>query len=354
MSALLNLNNVSIELAGHRIVDQLSIALEPGDIGCLMGPSGCGKTTVLRAIAGFNPVSAGEISLHGDVVSSPSLSLPTEQRKVGMMFQDFSLFPHLNVADNIRFGIEHLSTSAQDARIKELLQRIDLSGYQKRYPHELSGGQQQRVALARALAPKPQLMLLDEPFSSLDAELRELLAQDVRQLLKEEGITALLVTHDQQEAFAMADKAGVMYAGQLLQWNTPYELYHEPEHQLVADFIGRGVLLQGQIREHRLHCAFGVIDHEILCDQGDHDVTFLVRPDDVLITDKKDSKLTAIVTGRGFRGSHYLYTLELPDTSQVLAVGPSHQALKNGTQVGIDVDFDHLVVFDSDLCELPD
>ena len=154
--------------------------------------------------------------------------------------------------------------------------------------------------------------------------------------------------------FAMADKAGVMYAGQLLQWNTPYELYHEPEHQLVADFIGRGVLLQGQIREHRLHCAFGVIDHEILCDQGDHDVTFLVRPDDVLITDKKDSKLTAIVTGRGFRGSHYLYTLELPDTSQVLAVGPSHQALRNGTQVGIDVDFDHLVVFDSDLCELPD
>ena len=168
-----------------------------------------------------------------------------------MMFQDFSLFPHLNVADNIRFGIEHLSTSAQDARIKELLQRINLSGYQQRYPHELSGGQQQRVALARALAPKPQLMLLDEPFSSLDAELRELLAQDVRQLLKEEGITALLVTHDQQEAFAMADKAGVMYAGQLLQWNTPYELYHEPEHQLVADFIGRGVLLQGQIREHR-------------------------------------------------------------------------------------------------------
>ncbi|TDP38905.1 iron(III) transport system ATP-binding protein [Idiomarina aquatica] len=354
MSAFLKLDKVSIELAGHRIVDDLSIALEPGDIGCLMGPSGCGKTTVLRAIAGFNPVSGGAISLQGSVVSSASLSLPTEQRQVGMMFQDFSLFPHLNVADNIRFGIEHLSADAQEQRIKELLQRIGLNGYQKRYPHELSGGQQQRIALARALAPKPQLMLLDEPFSSLDAELRELLAQDVRQLLKEEGITALLVTHDQQEAFAMADKAGVMYAGQLLQWNTPYELYHEPEHQLVADFIGRGVLLQGRIREHQLHCALGVIDHEILCDQDDHDVTFLVRPDDVLITDKRDAELTAIVAGRGFRGSHYLYTLELPDTSQVLAVGPSHQPLQNGAQVGIEYDFDHLVVFDSDVCELPD
>ena len=354
MSAFLNLNQVSIELAGHRIVDDLSMALEPGDIGCLMGPSGCGKTTVLRAIAGFTPVVGGNISLQGSVVSSTTADIPTEQRQVGMMFQDFSLFPHLNVADNIRFGSEHLDADAQQSRIKELLQRIGLNGYQNRYPHELSGGQQQRIALARALAPKPQLMLLDEPFSSLDAELRELLAQDVRQLLKEEGITTLLVTHDQQEAFAMADKAGVMYAGQLLQWNTPYELYHEPEHQLVADFIGRGVLLQGQIRDHQLHCALGIIDHEILCDQSDHDVTFLVRPDDVLITDKNKSKLSALVTGRGFRGSHYLYTLELPDTSQVLAVGPSHQPLNNGTQVGINIDFDHLVVFDADVCELPD
>ncbi|MGM0526646.1 MAG: ABC transporter ATP-binding protein [Pseudomonadota bacterium] len=354
MSALLSLKKVAIQLAGHRIVDELNFSLEPGDIGCLMGPSGCGKTTLLRAIAGFTPISNGSIELHGQLVSGAGKSVPTEQRQVGMMFQDFSLFPHLNVADNIRFGIEHLPTAEQEQRIKELLQRIGLNGYQKRFPHELSGGQQQRIALARALAPKPQLMLLDEPFSSLDAELRELLAQDVRFLLKEEGITALLVTHDQQEAFAMADKAGVMYSGQLLQWNTPYELYHEPQHQLVADFIGRGVLLQGQIREHQLHCSLGVIDHEILCDQGDHDVTFLVRPDDVIINDRTDSKLTAVVTGRGFRGSHYLYTLELPDTSQVLAVGASHQPLNEGTQVGIDIDFDHLVVFDSDVCELPD
>ncbi|RXS44013.1 ABC transporter ATP-binding protein [Idiomarina sp. 29L] len=352
MSTLLNLESVSIELSGNRIVDQLSLSLAPGDIGCLLGPSGCGKTTLLRAIAGFNPVSSGKISLHDKVVSSNSTQLATEKRNIGMMFQDFSLFPHLTVEQNIRFGIEDWSQSEQEQRVKELLLRIDLNGYQKRYPHELSGGQQQRIALARALAPRPQLMLLDEPFSSLDAELREILAHDVRHLLKEENITALLVTHDQQEAFAMADKAGVMYSGQLLQWETPYELYHEPTHELVADFIGRGVLLQGEVKEHKLHSAFGVIEHDDIKKHPNMLVNFLVRPDDIVLN--KDSAMKAIVVGKGFRGSHYLYTLELSDTSRVLAVGPSHQPLNDGATVGIDVDFDHLVVFDASLCELPD
>ncbi|MGM0429408.1 MAG: ABC transporter ATP-binding protein [Pseudomonadota bacterium] len=352
MSTLLNIDTVSIQLSGDLIVDRLNLSLEPGDIGCLLGPSGCGKTTLLRAIAGFTPVSGGKIELHGKTVSSDKIQWPTEQRHVGMMFQDFSLFPHLTVADNIRFGINQLSKTQQDERIKELLIRIGLNGYQNRYPHELSGGQQQRIALARALAPKPKLMLLDEPFSSLDAELREVLAHDVRRLLKEEGITALLVTHDQQEAFAMADKAGVMYSGQLLQWETPYALYHQPTHQLVADFIGRGVLLNGEIKDHELHCAFGTIKHSQLSNKSNMSVNFLVRPDDVLINNKSEMK--AIVVGCGFRGSHYLYTLELPDTSHVLAVGPSHQPLQTGEQIGFDIDFDHLVVFDSSLCELPD
>ncbi len=216
MSTLLNIDAVSIQLSGDLIVDRLSLSLEPGEIGCLLGPSGCGKTTLLRAIAGFIPVSGGQVELHGKTVSSSQVQIPTEQREVGMMVQDFSLFPHLTVADNIRFGINRLPKKQQEERVKELLIRIGLNGYQNRYPHELSGGQQQRIALARALAPKPKLMLLDEPFSGLDAELREVLAHDVRRLLKEEGITALLVTHDQQEAFAMADKSGVMYSGLLL------------------------------------------------------------------------------------------------------------------------------------------
>ena len=182
--------------------------------------------------------------------------------------------------------------------------------------------------------------------------MREILAHDVRHLLKEENITALLVTHDQQEAFAMADKAGVMYSGQLLQWETPYELYHEPTHELVADFIGRGVLLQGEVKEHKLHSAFGVIEHDDIKNHPNMQVNFLVRPDDIVLN--KNSAMKAIVVGKGFRGSHYLYTLELSDTSRVLAVGPSHQPLNDGATVGIDVDFDHLVVFDASLCELPD
>ncbi|KXS35881.1 MAG: iron ABC transporter ATPase [Idiomarina sp. T82-3] len=355
MKPIVELDSVSIELGKERIVEQLSFSLNEGDIGCLLGPSGCGKTTLLRTIAGFSEVTSGSIRLYGEEVASTKVQMPTEQRQIGMMFQDFALFPHLTVEENIAFGINNWSKVEQKQRVKQLLQRVDLTGYQSRYPHELSGGQQQRIALARALAPKPKLMLLDEPFSSLDAELRELLAQDVRNLLKEEGITALLVTHDQQEAFAMADKAGVMYAGQLLQWNTPYELYHQPEHELVADFIGRGVLLNGQIKSHQLHSALGVIDHEVLCDQDDHDVTFLVRPDDVLIVStEQPHRLQAKVVGRGFRGSHYLYTLALDNHEHVLAVGPSHQPLQSGQMVGINVDFDHLVVFDSNICQLPD
>ncbi len=355
MKPLVELDSVSIELGKERIVEQLSFSLNEGDIGCLLGPSGCGKTTLLRTIAGFSEVASGAIRLYGEEVASVKTQMPTEQRQIGMMFQDFALFPHLTVEENIAFGINTWSKTDQKQRVQQLLQRVDLAGYQHRYPHELSGGQQQRIALARALAPKPKLMLLDEPFSSLDAELRELLAQDVRNLLKEEGITALLVTHDQQEAFAMADKAGVMYAGQLLQWNTPYELYHQPEHELVADFIGRGVLLNGQIQSHQLHSALGVIDHEVLCDQDDHDVTFLVRPDDVLIVPiDQPHRLQAQVVGRGFRGSHYLYTLALDNHEHVLAVGPSHQPLSAGQMVGINVDFDHLVVFDSNICQLPD
>src|SRR5690554_2898906 len=225
-----------ISFGAQHIVRGVSVTLEQGEIGCLLGPSGCGKTTLLRAIAGFQNLQSGSIQIDSDNVSTNNFTLPAEKRGVGMVFQDFALFPHLNVADNISFGMRKASTAERRQRVDELLDRVGLPGYHKRFPHELSGGQQQRIALARALAPKPGLLLLDEPFSSLDAELRERLAVEVRELLKKEGITALLVTHDQQEAFAMADKAGVMYQGELLQWDTPYQLYHQPRHQLVADF----------------------------------------------------------------------------------------------------------------------
>ena len=207
----LQLDKIHISFGAAHIVNGVSLQLEQGEIGCLLGPSGCGKTTLLRAIAGFQSLQVGSISIDNNTVSESNKTVPPEQRGVGMVFQDFALFPHLNVADNISFGMRKASSTERRKRVDELLDRIGLPGYHKRFPHELSGGQQQRIALARALAPKPGLLLLDEPFSSLDAELRERLAVEVRELLKNEGITALLVTHDQQEAFAMADKAGVMY-----------------------------------------------------------------------------------------------------------------------------------------------
>lgn len=349
----LQLDKVSIDIASQAIVRGVSLQLESGDIGCLLGPSGCGKTTLLRAIAGFQPLRDGRIQIADRLVSSASYRQPPETRGIGMVFQDFALFPHLTVAENIVFGMRKASASAQRQRVDELLLRIGLPGYQTRYPHELSGGQQQRVALARALAPKPQLLLLDEPFSSLDAELREKLALQVRQLLKQEGITALLVTHDQQEAFAMADRAGMMYQGELLQWETPYQLYHTPRHQLVADFIGHGVLLQGTVNAAgSLASPLGMIENEALHPiPGGTPVSFLVRPDDIVMD--PNSRLRGRITARGFRGAHNLYTVQLNSGIEILTLSPSHEQLAVGTVVGLRPEFDHLVVFAADYCELP-
>ena len=252
MSApLLQLDAIDVAYPGPGgpkvVVDGLSLQLEAGAIGCLLGASGCGKTTVLRAIAGFEPVRAGSITLDGDRVSGVGLSLPPERRRVGMMFQDYALFPHLDVAANVGFGLRRLARAARSARVAELLALVGLSSSAGAYPHELSGGQQQRVALARALAPEPALLLLDEPFSNLDTDTREHLALELRALLKAAGTTVLMVTHDQSEAFAMADRIGVMDLGRILQWDSAEALYRQPADRFVAGFIGRGALVPAAV-----------------------------------------------------------------------------------------------------------
>jgi iron(III) transport system ATP-binding protein len=224
----------------RRVLEALSLRLDAGEIACLLGASGCGKTTVLRAIAGFEPVRAGRIVLQGQEIANGGGGMPPEQRRIGMMFQDYALFPHLDVANNIGFGLSALSKPTRAARVAEMLELIGLSDRSRAYPHELSGGQQQRVALARALAPAPALILLDEPFSNLDTDTRGRLVEDTRALLKAAGATALLVTHDQVEAFAIADRIGVMAEGRILQWGTPVELYARPVDRRVAGFIGGG------------------------------------------------------------------------------------------------------------------
>jgi iron(III) transport system ATP-binding protein len=346
MAAALEIDKVCFEYPGHGPVCwNFSLTLAEGEIGCLLGPSGCGKTTVLRCIAGLEPVQGGEIRLHGQVVSRPGSTAAPEHRRVGFVFQDYALFPHLTVGDNVGFGLKGMSAAQRQARVAELLEAVGMGKSAARFPHELSGGQMQRVALARALAPRPQLLLLDEPFSNLDVELRERLSIEVRAILKSLGTTALMVTHDQHEAFAMADYVGVMNAGVVEQWDTPYSLYHRPASRFVADFVGEGVLLPARAaRDDGLETALGPLAHCPGCGLvPGQDVALLLRPDDVLHDD--ESTMKAEVVKKAFRGAEFLYTLRLDDGSQVLSLVPSHHNHAIGEKIGIKLDVDHVVAF---------
>lgn len=326
-------------------VKDLNLELMQGEIGCLLGSSGCGKSTVLRAICGFEPAKSGEILLRDKLVSSQSINLPPSQRRIGMVFQDFALFPHLNVLENVTFGLQHLSGQQKSIVAMDWLKRVSLADKAHAYPHELSGGQQQRVALARAMAPEPDLILLDEPFSSLDVELRERLASEMRDILKTNNITALLVTHDQIEAFAIADKVGVMAEGRVLQWDAPYELYHKPATRYVADFIGRGVFIKGTVQtNNKLKIEIG----ELELDQGStkeigEEIDILLRADDIQHDD--NSSMQAEVVRKTFRGADFLYTLKLASGVEIFAFVPSHHDHAIGEKIGITLALDHVVTF---------
>ncbi len=342
--AQLDLHGVCVRFGDTVAVDGVGLSLETGEIGCLVGPSGCGKTSLLRAIAGFERVANGTIALAGRVASTPCWSLAPQDRSVGMLFQDLALFPHLTLAANVGFGLRTWGRRAAAARVDELLALVGLEGLGASYPHELSGGQQQRAALARAIAPRPTLLLLDEPFSSQDIERRSQLAQEVRQILRREHVTALLVTHDQFEAFAMADRIGVMDQGRLHQWATPYSLYHRPADRVVADFIGQGTLIRGRVLDAgRLATGLGVLRGGLPRGFASGDTVYLlVRPDDII--HDPDSELTARVMHRTFRGADFLYTLQV-DGDRVLCLSPSHDDHPIGERIGIRPELKHLVVF---------
>lgn len=333
--------------SAHRAVDGVSLHLPSGEIGALIGPSGCGKSSLLRAVAGLQPIAAGRISADGQTLSTPEHSVAPEVRGVGMVFQDYALFPHMRIARNIAFGLAHLPRPAQQARVAEVLQLVGLEDFAARMPHELSGGQQQRVALARALARKPAVLLLDEPFSSLDAAMREKLAQEVRSILKAAGTTALVVTHDQHEAFAMADRIGVMQAGQLQQWDTPYTLYHQPATRFVAEFVGDAVLLPAQVQAGgQLATPLGLLSLPTAA-TAQHPIgsawQLLLHADELLLNPA--APLQATVQQAQFRGSHMLYTLLLPTGHSVLLQSQSHTPVAVGQVVGIAPELAHLVLF---------
>jgi iron(III) transport system ATP-binding protein len=330
------------------VISGLSFSVPEHSLVCLLGPSGCGKTTVLRAIAGFHPLDEGNIKLGGHVVSEPGNTLAPEQRRVGMVFQDHALFPHIKVKDNVAFGLRKRHAATDLVFVDELLERVGLSTMSDRYPHELSGGQQQRVALARALAPKPDLLLMDEPFSNLDVELRERLGYEVREILKDQGITSVMVTHDQQDAFALSDKVGVMYDGRIEQWGTPYNLYHQPSNRFVADFIGEGVFLPGRL----LDKATVEIELGTVQGRGNYHwdpgtvLDVLIRPDDI-IPDSNGAMMAQVIR-KAFKGAEILYTLRLDSGTEVLSLFPSHANHDVGEKVGIRLQAEHLVVFARD------
>ncbi len=345
MNKAIEIRELSLSIDGRSILNNISFCLGEIDIACLLGPSGCGKTSLLRCIAGFEKPEKGEVLIKGVIINNPNHYIPVEQRNIGMVFQDYVLFPHMCVSENIIFGLKNLQPKRIKQRLDELIQLLDLGDQINKFPHQLSGGQQQRVALARAMAPRPGVLLLDEPFASLDIELREQLAHELRSILKQDGITTIMVTHNQLEAFAMADVIGVIRDGKLRQWDTAFNLYHMPKTSDVADFVGEGVLISGEIINNK----------EVKTDIGDitgyvpdnlkkgEKVRVLIRPDDILHDD--DSEITAIVRSKVFRGAEFLYTLEMKNGLHVQSLVPSHHDHPINEPIGIKLEIDHLVIF---------
>ena len=332
------------ELARDTLHD-VSFRVEAGRVGCLLGPSGCGKTTLLRCVAGLERIGGGTIRIGERNVADSRIHIEPEHRGVGVVFQDYALFPHLDVAGNVGFGLGKLSSTERAAHVAAALDLVQLRDTAHTYPHELSGGQQQRVALARALVVKPKLVLFDEPFSNLDIETRQQLSAEVRATLAEAGATALLVTHDQHEAFALADEIGVLRDGHLEQWDTAYNLYHRPSSRFIADFVGEGVFLPARVIDAS-HVDTELGDLQLstptLRAAGD-EIELLLRPDDVVHDDASPS--TARVLARAFRGAEFLYTLQLASGRSVLALVPSHHNHRIGEAIGIRVELDHVVAF---------
>jgi len=344
VSIVLELNNVSCAYeSGKPAIHNISLTALKGEIICLLGPSGCGKTTTLRTIAGFENVTEGSVVVNGTSVAEPYHHVPPEQRRIGMVFQDYALFPHLCVSDNVGFGVSRLSVKERRHLVKDMLSLTGLSDLGQRYPHELSGGQQQRVALARALAPQPILLLLDEPFSNLDPDMTYKMRGELHQLLKKTQTTAILVTHDHEEALTMADKVAVLHQGQLEQFGAPETIYHMPVSRFVAKFVGQADFIPGEIRDNLVVTEIGNLPQPRDY-QGNHKVMVMIRPDDIQI--QEDATGCAQIATRQFRGSENLYGIRLESGTLIHSHAESTQTYQLGTPVSLNIVATHTVIFE--------
>ena len=339
----LSIRGVHSDYQGQQVLKGLDLTLEKGEIAALLGPSGCGKTTLLRAIAGLQAVSQGEISINGEILTGPHVFIPSEQRGVGMIFQDYALFPHLNVADNILFGVKDLDKAERLARLDEMLELVKLEGLAKRYPHELSGGQQQRVSIARALAYEPELLLLDEPFSNIDAKVRGEMMLEIRNILKQRNVSAVFVTHSKDEAFVFADKLALFKDGYIVQYGTAEELYTAPKYRYVSDFLGSGNYIPASVKDDFVvDTPIGLLTSTT---RLSHPVSYrgeiLIRPQQLEIT--ADEQGLGVIIERRFLGNICHYQVQV--AQHFYEVKSQLSQLMPGQKVHLQAQAHSLVVF---------
>ncbi len=349
----LSLKDISHSYSGKKILDNLSLEVDKGEVVCLLGPSGCGKSTILRLIAGLENCDSGEIKINNKKVSASNVFVPPEKRKVGMVFQNPSLFPHLNVEKNISFGMLKASKKIKEKTVTKLLKKISLQGFEEKYPAEMSGGEQQRVALARSLAVKPNIMLLDEPFANLDSLLRRKIRGEVAYMLKDMNVASLMVTHDPEEALSIADRIYVMQSGKIIQFGTPKDLYFAPKNKFVAEIFGELNELDVIVKNNKVDTIFGEIDAskaacsnigKIECEKIDDGVRvkIYIRPEALHIA---DSGVNAEIISTHFFGIHSLIYARLSDGDVVKIRVAGDDILKIGDKICLKLDERKIFIF---------
>ena len=342
---VLSLSNVTKSFGPETAVDDVSLDVRSGELLTFLGPSGCGKTTTLRTIAGLEEPTEGEIALGDEVVAGDGAFVPPEGRDVGIVFQNFALFPHLTVRENVAFGLTDDDAAESEARVDELLELVEMTDHGEKTPDQLSGGQKQRVALARSLAPEPEVLLLDEPFSNLDVRLRVEMREEVRRILKEAGVTAVSVTHDQEEALSISDRVAVMNDGQIEQVGRPESVFERPESKFVASFLGRASFLEGELRDGKVDTGIGRFDavtlegYDTVYDGAPVDV--LVRPDDLRATPAAPELADGVVTSRQYVGPSFVYRVELDSGEAVHCLHNHVEEFDLDEPVSLELTADH-------------